>query len=564
MFLNQIQEPRHTSLFVDRFDGLCDEVVASQHKWRNMLNMSGEAYPSIGTRKPYTVLCRVPEETQLFVHDRLFSLREGRLYEADRAVAELGGGRRCGVSMGEDLILMPDKKIYNSALGKLRDMERSFRARGIRFGIANEYGEAYEGYVVSDQEPQNKALWLDSREKKLKRWQNGVYESLQGLYLCLEAAGIEQGFAVGDAVSLSGIREFPLLNRSYIIEGLFPGKMILAGYLERWFQEAGEVEISRSVPLLDSMAVWNNRLWGINRQKRELYASKLGSPEVFQAFSGLSGDSCLFPLEEEPLQIAALEEELIVLCEHSVYRVTGTRPANFRCTRLAQPGIRRGSEGSLALLQDCLYYVSAQGVIRYDGVFRRINRRALTRLGDCIGFAQGGRYYLCQQSGAEQGIFVYDTEHDFWHREADYAVSAAVSTEDTAYLVCSNKLLAIGRPDPSLQDRSIEQEGELYWFAETADFSLTLPDKRTMDTIQVMLNGKGDYAVFAAYDVDPEETDNSRIPWEMVDADVFRGELGARVPVCARPCHTMRLRISGNGSATIYSILRSIYELYED
>ncbi len=564
MFLNQIQKPNHKILFVDRFDGLCDEVVASQHSWRSMQNMSGSAYPSICTRKPYHVLRRVDVDTQVFSHDKLMLLQGDTLYEGTRSIGRIGKGKRCCASMGEDFIIMPDKLLYNAALGTLRPMEQRYRKRDIQFTITDAFGEPYKDYVVSDTPPGNHALWLDTREKKLKRYQNGVYESVQSIYICLEAPGIDEGFAVGDAVSISGIRALPELNQSYIIEGLQTNRLLVMGYLPHLFTESSEVEIARSVPTLDRMAVWNQRLWGFNAEKREVYASKLGNPCVFEAFSGLSGDSYLLSLDEEPLQLIAWEEELLIFCADCIYRITGNRPQNFRTVRMEQPGLRKGSEDSLQLLNGALYYLSSQGVMYYNGLFHRINKAALRNIGDCIAFTQGNRYYLCQQNGAEQGIFVYDSERAFWHKEENCCVSSACRHKGTAYFITNNALLSVGKPDKALEDGSMEQEGPLYWFAETADFSLTLPDKRNLDMIQVMLSGKGDYAIFVAFDVDPQETDNSKIPWKIVDADVFRGELAVRVPICAQPCHTMRLRISGNGSATIYSILRSIYEVYEE
>lgn len=143
-------------------------------------------------------------------------------------------------------------------------------------------------------------------------------------------------------------------------------------------------------------------------------------------------------------------------------------------------------------------------------------------------------------------------------------VENSASNAKVAYFVVSNKLLAIGKAHSDLKQPHVAQEGNLYWYAETPDFSLSLPNKRTLDMLQVMLSGKGDYAVFVAFDVPPEEKDNSKIPWQIVDADVFRGQQAIRIPICTKPCHSMRIRISGNGEATIYSILRSIYEIYEE
>lgn len=419
MFLNSIQKPKHQSHFIDRFDGLCDEIVASQHKWRYMENMSGAAFPSICTRKPYQVLREVSEDCQVLLHKKPYLLQEGKLYEGDREVATLGKleeGKRSYACMGEALVLFPDKKIYNTSTGLLSDMEASVRKTGLRFSLADAFGHPYTDYVESDTEPEDRKLWLDSRNRKLKRWSNGAYETIQSLYICIEGEGVGDPFAAGDAIHIEGVTEYPDLNRSFIVENKDSNSLVLIGYLPQVFVEEGEVRIQRSVPDMQRLAVWNNRLWGIHRQKCEVYASKLGNPKVFEAFSGLSSDSYLLKLEEEPLQIIALKEELLLFCEQAIYRITGTRPQNFRCVRLSQTGLRRGSEESVQVLGNGIYYLGQEGIYHYNGLFRRINRGVLSNLGDCRAFIQGTGYYLCQVNGEEEGIFVYDSERDFWHK----------------------------------------------------------------------------------------------------------------------------------------------------
>lgn len=550
MYLQTLTPPRTQSLFIERFTGLQQIGEYKQNAFANMQGMASEQYPAIATRKPYRMIRKVKPHTQVFSHKRLLRIEEGQLFDGAFPVGPVQGNPTDTVSFMNRFIMMPGKTCYNSENHVIEHMENRFCAKGIRFGIGNSFGKSIEGYVQSDTPPENQALWLDTTNNKLRQYVNGAYQDVQGIYTCLHAEGIDKGFAVGDAVEVSGV-SIEECNGSFVIEDVQKNCLVLYGNLSQSFTETNEVCIERKVPVLSSPCVWNFRVWGIDKQTQTLHASALGKPNVYYNFSGGVSDSFAMQIDNA-LALAALEDELLVFCKGGILRITGRRPQNFVSTWLAMPGIAQGCENSITLCQNAVYYYSTQGPMCYNGFFQALPA-CVPALHKAKGFALQGKYYLADE---HKGLYCYDIARKLWHREESFAISSACAHGQAAFFVVGDTLFAMGEAEQAPIENPHTEE-TVRWFVETNDFSVAEPGNRKLESLQVNISGEGQYAVYAAFDAPLNA--NKAFTWHKLQEGEFIEHKQITCRISAKTCHRIRLRIEGEGEAVLHSLCQNYY-----
>lgn len=310
-----------------------------------------------------------------------------------------------------------------------------------------------------------------------------------------------------------------------------------------------EVMIKRDVPDMDYFCTANNRLWGCKGDT--VYGSKLGDPFNFNVFDGLSTDSYAVDTGS-PGSFTACYSYLgypTFFKENAIYKIYGSKPANFEAIASLTAGVAKNSEKSLAVAGDLLFYLSPAGVVCYSGgtptflrsVFGNVNYR------NGVGGSNGLKYYISMtdEDDADQ-LFVYDTACGLWHREDDKKVLAFYCQGQQLMMVDETGLLMSVDGNGGLTAGT--EEESLPWSVEFGDFIENSPDKKAVTKVQLRLalaiDAKAE--IYLQYDGGDEEKVGSTLR-------------GARkrswyLPLIPKRCDYFRIKLKGEGSCQIHSL----------
>jgi hypothetical protein len=313
------------------------------------------------------------------------------------------------------------------------------------------------------------------------------------------------------------------------------------------------------MPNMDFVIESGNRLWGcrygvaLNGEVvNEIYASKLGDFKNWHCYAGISTDSYAATVGTDGQFTGAVTHlgYPLFFKENCVHKVYGNFPANYQIQTTTCRGVQHGSSGSLAIVNETLFYKSAKAVCAYDG---SLPVEISSALGEDVYYnavagALGNKYYISMSDGNYQShLFVFDTVKGMWHREDETKALSFCTSRGELYYIDSadKKIKTVMGSFPSEDKKSIE------WMAETGVIGTDHPDKKYISRIDVrlLLDVNSEVHFSIQYDSIGEW-----IPLYTMRGTSLRS---FTVPIRPRRCDHLRLRIEGKGDAKIYSIAKT-------
>ena len=214
--------------------------------------------------------------------------------------------------------------------------------------------------------------------------------------------------------------------------------------------------------------------------------------------------------------------------------------------------MQRGSEDSLAIVNEVLYYKSTLAVCAYDGSLPAEISSALGEeiYTDAVGCAHGNKYYISMKDrSGGWNLFVYDTSKGMWHKEDDTHVKTFCSCRDELYYIDADT----GAIKTMFSSHGSDEKA-VEWMAESGVIGTSSPDKKYISRITVRLSLEigARVSFFAQYDSAGE--------WEHLCTMTGSSLRTFSIPIRPKRCDHFRLRICGEGDAKIYSISKTIEE----
>lgn len=187
------------------------------------------------------------------------------------------------------------------------------------------------------------------------------------------------------------------------------------------------VIIKRSVPDMDYICSSNNRLWGVSNATNTIYASALGDPANFNVYDGVSTDSYAVAVGSDGEWTGIIGFNGGVLCwkEDKLHKIIGSYPAEYYMTEYTVSGVCKNAHGSMAIINETLYYQGVDAIYAYSGSIPQPISKALgviNRESDKLSKAgcQDMCYYIVLDTvapNALHGVWVYNTITGHWaHR----------------------------------------------------------------------------------------------------------------------------------------------------
>ena len=482
---------------------------------------------------------------------------------------DLREGEKQLVSMGAYICIFPDKLYYNTQdPGDFGSMEASFHYEGqIEYIMCDSEGTEYPTPVFSaiePAEPANGDLWVDTKNGVLCSYsqESAMWVSIDSVYTKLRFTTLGQlpaAFSKFDGVEIEGTA-IPSLNGSKIIYAIGAGEeeqdfIVLVGEpTENRVDQAGTINIKRTVPDMDYVCQCHNRLWGCfygnngEENLNELYACTLGDFKNWNQFMGLSTDSWRASVGSDGVWTGAASYlgSPIFFKEDRIHSIGVSSVGAHQVGERVCSGVQKGSHKSLAVINETLFYKSGTGVCAYQGGFPQNISGALgdIRYFDAVACGLGSRYYISMRTAdGEWNLFVYDCEKGIWMREDGLKADCFAAADDELYCISGQNMYAM------LGSRG-ELEKKVDWLCESGLLACSEPDKKYINrlSLRVAMDEGSEMDVFIEYD--------SSGVWERAGRVHLVKTGTARLPLRLRRCDHIRLKLSGRGNMKLLSLTR--------
>jgi hypothetical protein len=329
-------------------------------------------------------------------------------------------------------------------------------------------------------------------------------------------------------------------------DGAFEEQWITFDQEELGYSEPGTVTVSRTVPDMDYLCECDNRLWGVKDSM--VYCSYLGDPRVWNNYEGTATGCWSVEVGSGGAFTGAYAYGgyPLLFKEDHIYRVYGTKPANFQLMDTETLGCEAGSSKSFAVVGQTLYYKSRVGFVAYAGGVPSLIDSALglTRRQNAVAGTDGRKYYAAVESAQGSELYVYDTTLGIWHREDDAAVmNIAWCAGELYMLLADGAVYMIGR----VRTPQGEEEDRVESMVEFGDFYSSTVEKKTVRCLYFRVQTQGSLRLLVSYDGGP---------WQQA-GQVWGTEMGLQtIPLIPRRCDRFRVRLEGDGDWKLWALSR--------
>lgn len=567
---------------VETFRGYNHNLRIADGEWYTTTNLTSNYYPVLANRGKRGRLYDTNAPSGMVACDSL-CYTDGTNIVVNGYPVDLGLSTKADmlpkklINMGGYIVILPDKKWINTLdLNEHGNIEAKWESyTDVNVELCALDGSSYTSPTVSSSEPtspSNMDLWIDTSTTphQLKQFSetSGMWVSIPTTYVKIVATGIGMAFEQYDGVTLSGFKDDALqdLNGSHVIWAKDDNYIVVIGMIDLAVTqpiEDGMVIVERKMPQLDYVTEAGNRLWGCHygianngQVVNEIYASKLGDFKNWECFMGISTDSYVASLGTDGRFTGAISlgGYPLFFKENVLHKVYISSSGAHQIQDTVCRGVARGSENSLAIVNERLYYKSRTGVCVYDGSLPEEVSYAFgdVRYSNAVGGSIGNKYYISMQddTGAYH-LFVLDTVKNIWHREDYLRVKSFCECRGELYAIDADTDYILAMTG-SADEADTSYEDQITWEAESGDLLLDNPDAKYIQRLLIRLSAAKNTTIriWAEYDTFPE--------WELI-GEYHGGTLGSvSLPVMPRRCDHLRIRLEGKGDVRLYSIAKYI------
>lgn len=547
---------------VIEFRGLNRKISVMEGEMSDMQNLSADAYPVLSQRRL--------RGTMSLPADVLRPLKIISKYERIAMIALQTGGETIGFYYDGELIVSVNDLTENTMMVTI-NTKICFFPQKTYLELTKSGSTVTVGTYGKLEETQNVsalAVTISNEDARI---------TISG-----------HSFGYDDAINITGTLSYTpsggsatsaACNISCIVEDVVNTSTLVLpreSFIEMTGEGATNVSltgtVSRTMPTLDHVIEWNNRLWGASSNDNTVYACKLGDPKNWQYFQGTSLDSYYAQqgTDENWTGCATYSNHLIFFKPSSMCRIYGTAPSNFQITNTDCYGVEDGSRRSVITINDKVFYKSSIGIMAYDGgIPYCISEKFNVRFRNVVAGTEGTKYYASIQ--VENGgyeLMVLDIEKALWHKEDNLRFrNCCVSSNRLYYVEYADDLLYCDTDvlcDDYLLNGSGEMEGSvgiinplnatekyetLPWMAVFGPFDEYLESKKIYSKIsfRIAAQPKSTFAVYISLDDGP---------WELVRSTDNVKVGGDIIQIVPRRCDRYSVMVAGTGKCDIKSLTR--------
>jgi len=498
------------------FGGLVHTPACADGELYDSKNLCADNYPLLSTRKKRGLYKTLTKANGLAARDVLMWV-DGTSFVYDGSTkGTVADSKKAFVFMGPWVVIWPDKAYYNV--------------------LTDEFGMLEETYI--------------SGAGQIS-FSDGTYADVAADANSITTSGVAFYFEVGDAVTITGCT-VEANNAVFIIREISTDKKTLRFYENAFsiasgtsYTEAGAITIARKVPDMDFLCQNDNRLWGCKGD--EIFASHQGNPKVWMDYDGVDDGSWAVAVGSEGNFVGCTSflGYPIFFKESGIHKVYGSFPSEFKTMTSARLGVMKGCDKSFAIAEETLFYRSRTGVVRYTGGYPYAIDKTLGNYSpvDAAAGTDMRKYFISGYDANGDGVFLcYDARYKTWMKEDETVAIDFALAETGLYFLSGNEIWKIEN------DEDCTEENPLLNFAEFGDIYEGSPQKKLLISIQII--------------ADVEENETLEVYLQANGGDWTKiGTLTGskqmhKLPLKPLRCDYWRLKLSGTGAWTVYSIAR--------
>ena len=595
MYFPKFQEVERYREMTTVFGGYNHQISCQEGQFYDMKNMTSKYFPSLSPRSERGIVKAFTNPQGILDKEDLWWIDDKVLYKNGQRKylpgVNLSSEQKSIAKMGAYMIVMPDKvwvnTRYDSEYLECGYMENKVKKTGVTVSICEASGKVItwhddEWFNENKAQDGDYKLSVNTNGKpslKVYSATTGIWMTVASTYVQISASGIGKGFEKEDGIRISGVITDERLNNIFINEEKDGTKSTNTYIIDRTddaitipgifscsnnsgselFAEL-ELTVERKVPEMSFITECNNRLWGCSTDGHEIYCSKLGDVKNWNCFRGASTDSWAATIGSDGKFTGAITYlgYPMFFKEDSLVKVAVSSVGGHQVKETMCRGVQSGSEGSLAVLNEVLYYKSTMGVCGYTGSlpYNISDELGEVKYYDAVAGAIGDKYYISMRGGNNAySLFVYDVKNQMWCKEDDTRVYTFCKHKDDLYFIDakSKSLKSIGGTLPyDVPEKAVEDRFE--WFAESGTMGYASPDNKYVGRITMRLTMEvgTDVGFFLEYD--------SSGVWEHKFSITGSGTKTFSIPIIPRRCDHFRYRIVGKGDCKIHSVTKTIEE----
>lgn len=511
----------YTQIDCDFTGGLWHRDGAKGNTYFAGENICGDAHPSLLSCPPRRLWLRLANSVHGMICAKdLFLACGGQLFKAlsQNKVSVLGNVNKYPKvfgMLGKELLILPDFRVYDTETNVLN-------SRYINLKLANVLVQN-QNYVDED----------------------GIARTIRFNTLhCVDYNFLDY-FSPGDSVVLKGsekndgpytiraVEEYDLRfdENSFVAEDI----------------ESCTLTVDAPYPM-GGLFACGGRLWGYSEDT--IYATVPGDVTNWFRYDGDEQSSfCLKVRGSEPFTACTMHAGRPVFFKsNSMVEVYGDNPTNYSILETSLSGVMEGSGASLCSVGGDMMYLSANGVISCSGSHARVISESLGKqLSDGFAATDGRKYYLCAKD--EQGVralYVYDTVTEAWHTEDGATVTYLGYLNGDVYAACSDNVVYIigqNKTGHGVVQSPVSSYIEFHPLQDDARGEI-VPMRLG---VRVYCEQGCHLTLSVSYDGGE---------WEQRATLACEGPRLWYVPLLPRACHTLGIRIDGDGDYRVLSVIK--------
>lgn len=565
--------------------------------------LTSEQFPCLTQRKGRIGTTTYAAPTALYARGKLAVVSGTNFYYDNTAKGTVTAGAKQMCTIGNKIIIFPDKKYYDTETGVFGSLGSSytrpgasavFAANSITFkeGYYSDvvaggftvlynpstdtvdswsgtftidqstgkytynshsditYGDIVVGTVFFLNFPDNtqyyKVTAVSTYETGETTYVDITYEKHTSTYVFY--SNVADYFNIGDAVKISGCTTFPANNLSIaIIRDVEDYKLTFDDALFTEGTETGTLVVSRDIPDLDYVCEDSNRIWGTDGNT--IFASALGDPFNFYYYDYLTIDSYAVAVGSEGAFTGCVGfgGGVLFFKENCVHKIIGAYPAAYSLYTYTIQGVQTGCAKSLAIINENLYYKGVNGFYVYSGGSPTLISANLgtKKFINAVAGTDGERYYVSMQDDDTDkwGIYVFDTRRGIWMRESEtHAYDFAYNDGILYYLdAVAKRIYKTGQGYTS--------ETALVWSATFCPFYEVVFNRKCYSKLYLRVELSTGSTMKAEISVD----DGAYTEAWSSDANT-KGTV--MIPIIPTRCDKFSIRLSGTGEFIVHSLMR--------
>ncbi len=557
------------------------------------MGLSSSEFPCLSQRGGYGVEKYLENATQLYGRGGLYYIEDNAFYYEGEKISSLSanhkGKKRQFATINSKIVIFPDKMYYDTLTGEFKSLDSAYdRISEVKFttntmtipekvyylsqneliSITKSEDTEVNIFTKADFNKEDGTIKFEGSTKKkaselavgdITNYDCGENEylkvtSVDNEILCVKYSvssinyePFTKCFKAGDTIEITGLVTLADNNGFRTIRGIEDYTLTFDKDSLTEGTETAPVRLARDVPDLDYICESNNHLWGVNVKTNTIYSSVLGDPTNFKTVDHLSTDSWQVAVGSDGEFTGCIghSDNVLFFKENCVHKLLGSYPAQYQLYTYTIPGVQKGSDKSMCIINETLFYKGVEGIYAYNGGAPELisSNFGTRKYFDAVGGSYQNKYYISMRDELSRySLYSYDLSRGIWLLEENIRVLDFAKLESTLYFLSDNKIFKMGE----------EEEDRIKWSATFCPIDELYHGKKGYSKIWLKVELSAKAYIKAEISVDGA-------PYRQVYLGHNDKQRTLQIPIKSQRCDTFSIRLSGEGRCRLKSMVREFY-----